>query len=167
MSETMFRRFISIPVKKLDPRARLPQPAHPGDVGFDLYTLDKCYIPSGSTVVIPTGLVLCDFLEPEIQDGRIVSVAFMKIEGRSGLASQGVFPVGGIIDSSYRGEIKVVLHNGSDVCHILDPSRAVAQLVIYKSIAHVDTVHVVRFLESDTVTTTERGDEGLGSTDPK
>lgn len=163
-----FKRFISIPVRKLDPKARLPVPAHEGDVGFDLYALEaSLYLPPWSTTKVHTGLALCDFPAAVEADGRVIGVAFPKIEARSGLASRGVFPVGGIIDPTYRGEIIVLLHNSCDHHHVVDCSRPVAQLVLYTTLSNMTDVHTVKFLEDDQVTPTERGEDGLGSTDTK
>ena len=55
---------------------------------------------------------------------------FMKIEGRSGLASNGIYPIGGVIDSDYRGEIQVILRNSSQTDVALEPGTRIAQLIL-------------------------------------
>ena len=164
----MTHRSTAIFVKKLDPRAVVPTTAWVGDVGFDLYALEDVTLEPNETKVIGTGLALTESPQHLIIGARVVAVPFLKIEGRSGLASKGVFPIGGIVDPTYRGEIKVVLHNGSnkDPC-FLPATKAVAQIVIYYTLANVEEKwSVVKFLEDNNRSDeTPRGVAGFGSTD--
>lgn len=135
--------------KKLSPDAKIPDKAA-GDVGYDLTSIESVHISAHSTLAISTGLQLanafCD-----------VS-SFMKIEGRSGLASRGIFPVGGIIDNSYRGEIKVLLHNSTNDTYEIKSGHRIAQLVCYCM------PNSVRFIEEmSDVSETDRGENGFGS----
>jgi dUTP pyrophosphatase len=89
-------------------------------------------------------------------------VPFFKIEGRSGLASKGIFPVGGIIDPSYRGEICVLLFNSTESSCSFNSGDRVAQLVCYHSLAPLEGSQVT-FEIVDDVVSTDRGDKGFGS----
>ena len=80
-----------------------------------------------------------------------------KIEGRSGLAKQGICPIGGIIDSDYRGEIQMLLLNHSDTAVLVKKGMRVAQLCI---LPHTQTT--LKTVSS--LSTTQRGCRGFGST---
>lgn len=116
------------------------------DAGYDL-TASKGYtVQPGKTVVVPTGLKVA---LPVGHYGQILS--------RSSLAVNGIVTTGGVIDASYRGEIKIILNNNSAKEFHVVPGQRVAQLVIIKLFE--GTVREVQELES-----TERGEQGFGST---
>jgi dUTP pyrophosphatase len=145
---------ISIKFKKLVPEAKLPTKGKPGDAAYDLYCVEKVVLGHGETKQVRTGLVLADMTQEDGPD-----LLFLQIEGRSGIASNGVYPVGGIIDPIYRGEIQVILHNGNlntDVSY--QPGARIAQFVIRR------TPKDVLIEESDAITQTVRGALGFGST---
>lgn len=140
---------ITVSVKRLDPELPLPVYAHAGDAGVDLYAtedrtiqpLERALIGTGIAVAIPEGHA--GFVQP-----------------RSGLAlEQGLSLVNtpGLIDSRYRGEIKVIAIN-LDPANPIRLSRGdrIAQLVI-QPVDHVTLV------ETDELDTTERGERGFGS----
>jgi len=84
----------------------------------------------------------------------------MKVEGRSGLSVKGVFPVGGIIDPTYRGEIGIVLANVSGKDYKIAQGDRIAQLVVYV----VNTSFSLNMVEVDAITPNyERGEQGFGS----
>lgn len=142
---------------KLDPKkpnAKLPQVSRKGDVGFDLRSAVEEVVAPGETKLVSTGVILAN-MPKEIQG----IPAFMKVEGRSGMAMKGVFPVGGIIDPTYRGEIGVILHNSSKDEYKIESGDRVAQLVLYSIFTSDD----VSFAESNTVKKTNRGNRGYGS----
>ena len=119
--------------------------------GADLYAaIEKdLYIYPHGTVMIGTGIAM------EIPDGY-----FGAIFARSGLASkQGLRPANavGVIDSDYRGEVKVALHNDTNDTQIIQAGSRIAQLVIlpYKPV----TFEIVDDLDE-----TDRGEGGFGST---
>lgn len=97
--------MITIEFVKIFEDSKLPTQAKPGDAAFDLTTVEDFTLAPGETKAVSTGLVLANVIAEES--------IFLQIVGRSGLALKGIFPLGGIIDSSYRGEIKVILHNGN------------------------------------------------------
>ena len=111
-------------------------------------------IYSGETVMVGTGLAM------EIPEGY-----FGAIFARSGLASkQGLRPGNcvGVVDSDYRGEIKIALHNDTqnNSSFVLKKGERIAQLVIMPYLP-------VEFEEVDELDTTDRGEGGFGSTGTK
>ena len=143
--------------------AILPR-CYEGDVGFDLHAIEKLGIPPHETAVVRTGWALAE--EPVISGSCIHGNlrTLLKIEGRSGLAMRGVWPVGGIVDPSYRGEIKVVLFNSSGTTHYISPSDRIAQLVWYPVMTGWSKFgRTVKFTEAQQTGETTRGDKGFGS----
>lgn len=149
---------------RVHPNAVLPS-QNDGDVGFDVYAVEDCVIEPRSTSMISIGWKLAD--EPMVT-GACVHGNFrvlMKIEGRSGLASRGLWPVGGILDPSYRGEIIVVMHNSTDKQHYVHAGAKIAQLVLYPVVANwMAYGKVISFKEVENVVQTERNTGGFGST---
>ena len=99
--------------------------------------------------MVPTGLAM------EIPDGY-----FGAIFARSGLASKrGLRPANcvGVVDSDYRGEVMVALHNDGDIPRGILPGERIAQLLI---LPFENAIYV----ESDSLSDTERGSGGFGST---
>ena len=104
--------------KRLHPDAKLPTRANAGDAGFDLSSVEEYHIPAGGRELINTGLSVAI---PEGHYGRIAP--------RSGLAvKSGVSVLGGVVDSSYRGEVKVVLASADAV--FIKAGDRVAQLIL-------------------------------------
>ena len=121
-------------VQRLDPRARLPSRAHPGDAGLDLYALEPAELAPGRRASVRTGIAVA------IPDGFAGLVL-----PRSGLAVRhgiSVVNAPGLIDSGYRGEIQVLLLN-TDLEHgwSLAAGDRIAQLVI-SPVALPETVEV-------------------------
>jgi len=143
---------IKIKVLKLHPKATLPKFQSKQAIGADLYTLDneiEYIIEPHSTVFIPTGLAI------EIPSGY---GGF--IFARSGIATKdGLAPANkvGIIDSDYRGEIIVAIHNHSCESVLVLPSQRIAQLVILPC-------PKIECIEVNSLSATERGDGKFGST---
>lgn len=142
---------LSIKIKKLDKNAIAPTYGTEFSAGADLYVLadGNVVIQPGETVLIHTGLA---FEIPEGYGGFVFA--------RSGLATKkGLAPANkvGVIDSDYRGELMVPLHNSSPVCAEIAPGERVAQLVILPYAA-------ASFIETDDISDTVRGEGGFGST---
>ena len=143
---------MNLPVKKLHPKAILPTYGSAGAAGADLYALpegDPITVNPGETVMIHTGLSMA------IPEGY-VGLNF----ARSGLASkQGLAPANkvGVIDSDYRGELMVALHNHGCTPRTVLPGDRVAQFLIMPVI-------MAQFTEVDCLDETERGAGGFGST---
>ena len=137
-----------IKVKLLSEEAKVPTKSHKSDAGWDLYasgTSQPVYphkrrlISTDISLAIPEGY--CGLIWP-----------------RSGLAvKSGIDVLAGVIDSGYRGEIKVCLFNTSDTVVHIHPGDRIAQLIIQK-------VEDIEFLEAESLDDTDRADGGFGST---
>ena len=143
---------IKVKIKKLRDDAKIPRYATPGSAAADLcYAGDgPVVIEPGETFLVPTGL--------SVSPGRDDVAAF--IYARSGLASKhGVAPANcvGVIDSDYRGEIKVALRNSSAVPFTVNPGDRIAQMALAPVIRAV-------YEETDSLDETDRGGGGFGST---
>lgn len=141
---------MSLRVVRLDERAKLPTRAHDGDAGLDLYALDAAVLEPGERASVGTGIAV---QIPPGQAGLVLP--------RSGLAARhGISLVNapGLIDSGYRGELRVLLLN-TDRRHRfeLGAGARVAQLVLVR--IESPTPVEVQVLESS-----ERGPGGFGST---
>lgn len=142
---------------------KLPKHAD-GDVGFDLYALCDIIIQPMSTALINTGWQLAD--EPIVSGACIHGNlrTMLKIEGRSGLALKGIWPVGGIIDPNYRGEICPILYNSTSSPFVIKAGFRIAQLVWYAVVADWHQYgRTIDIVEVDNVTSSNRGEAGLGS----
>jgi dUTP pyrophosphatase len=142
---------IEVPIKRLDPDLPLPKYAKPGDAGCDLIAAEQITLePGGGRALISTGIAIA------LPEGY---AAF--IQPRSGLAfKHGVTCLNtpGLIDSGYRGELKVLLVNTDpNVPFEVNRGERIAQLVIQK-------VEQAEFAEVDDLSETERGIGGFGST---
>ena len=134
-------------VARISPHAKLPEKAHFGDLGYDLFAAESKSINPGKTVLVSTG----------------IRIAFplgfgAKIFDRSSVATKiNVFVVAGVIDEGYRGEIKIALYNAGTHMHNVFPNDKIAQMVL---------LPVVNFpvVESDEVSikSTTRGEGGFG-----
>lgn len=145
---------MKVNIKKLNDRAVVPSYGSEYAAGADLYacTEGEVVIAPHRTVVIPTGIAL------ELPAGYAGLVY-----ARSGLATKkGLAPANkvGVIDCDYRGEIKVSLHNHSDIPQTVSAGERVAQLVITPYIT-------AEFVVAEELSQTERGSGGFGSTGTK
>lgn len=143
---------IDIKVKKLKENAKLPFHGSEYSAGYDLHACleeNTLTIPAHQTILVPTGLSI------EIPEGY-----FAGIFARSGLASkQGLRPANcvGVIDSDYRGEYMVSLHNDTDEEKTILNGDRIAQLVIIPFLP-------VNFIETkEELSKTDRGEGGFGS----
>ena len=141
--------MIELQVARLRDDAILPSQAYDGDAGLDLAACERVELGPGERGVAGTGLAVAI---PEGWAGLVLP--------RSGLAARhGVTIVNapGLIDSGYRGEVKVILLNTDErEPFVVEPGMRVAQLVLVE-------VASVRLLEVHELTETERGAGGLGS----
>ena len=141
----------NIRVKKLRPNAILPTYGSAEAAGADLYAcLDEAItVEPGQTAWIPTGIAM------EVPKGCAGLVY-----ARSGMAcKRGLAPANkvGVIDSDYRGEITVVLHNHGSTAQTIESGERIAQMVI-------TPVLTPAYEEVDDLTDTGRGQGGFGST---
>lgn len=145
----MTHDLIEVAVHRLREDATLPSQAYEGDAGLDLAACDGVTLGPGERASVGTGIAV------EIPEGYAGFV-----QPRSGLAARhgiGVVNSPGLIDSGYRGEIRVVLLN-TDVREpfSVEPGMRIAQLV-------VAPVAAVRLVEVDELATSDRGARGFGS----
>ena len=141
----------SVRVKLLRPGAKLPTYGSDGAAGADLYAClsESVEIMPGKSVFVPTGVSM------EIPEGFAGL-----IYARSGLAcKRGLAPANkvGVIDSDYRGEFIVVLHNHGDEPQIIQHGERIAQLLITPVVT--PSFQTVQSLDD-----TERASGGFGST---
>lgn len=141
--------MIDVAIRRLRDDAILPIQAYDGDAGLDLSACEGLTLGPGERAVVATGIAV------EIPDGYAGFV-----QPRSGLASRhgiGVVNSPGLIDSGYRGEIRVVLLNTDRTeSFTVEPGMRIAQLV-------VAPVAAVRLVEVDELATSERAARGFGS----
>jgi len=140
---------IDVAVRRLRDDATLPSQAYEGDAGLDLAACDAVTLGPGERAVVPTGIAV------EIPEGYAGFV-----QPRSGLAARhgiGLVNSPGLIDSGYRGEIRVVVVN-TDLREpfTIEPGMRIAQLVIVP-------VPAVRLVEAEQLAVSEREARGFGS----
>lgn len=136
-------------IRRLRDHAVLPRQAYSGDAGLDLSAAERHELGAGERAVVGTGLAV------EIPEGYAGFV-----QPRSGLAADHgitVLNTPGLIDSGYRGEVKIILLNTDrDQAFVVEPGMRIAQLVI-------QAVETVELVEADELATSERGARGHGS----
>jgi dUTP pyrophosphatase len=137
----------TIAVKKLRFDAIIPTRGSKDAAGLDLYAVDYITIPAGGRVLVPTGISI-----------SIPKNTYFRIAPRSGLAyKSGIDVLAGVIDSDYRGEIKVLLINLSkDVFSIARGDR-IAQGIL-------ELIDIPEVIEVESLDDTDRGSGGFGST---
>jgi dUTP pyrophosphatase len=147
---TTTNRKPQVPVHRLDADLPLPAYAHHDDAGADLVCAIDVEIGPGERVVVPTGTAVA---LPEGYAGFV--------HPRSGLAARsgiGIVNAPGTIDAGYRGEIKVILINHDPVTPVrLQRGDRIAQLVVQR-------VEQVEFVPVESLSDSERGEGGHGST---
>lgn len=125
----------------------MPFKAHPTDAGFDLFASQTTIIPARSNALIPLSIAMA------IPDGYCAV-----IKDRSGLAAKSrIYTRAGVIDSAYRGEVKVVVENGTDNNYVVEEEAKIAQMLILP-------VPAFTFKEVDSLVESDRGTGGFGST---
>jgi dUTP pyrophosphatase len=111
-------------VKLLDPAARTPIVAHPGeDLGYDLFALEDIALWARSTVRVRTGIAV-EARHP--QSGEPLGLL---VRDRSSMAARGIATTGGVIDAGYRGEILVLMTNLCDQAVELKAGEKIAQMI--------------------------------------
>ena len=120
-----------------------------GDAGYDLFAVEECRVAPGQRALVETGLHL------EIPQGYVGL-----IKDRSSVAAAGLHTLAGVIDSAYRGEVKILLVNLADEAVYISAGQKIAQLLIVPvsnpAIDYVDSL--------DDLSSTERGAGRFGST---
>ena len=141
--------MIELAFQRLREDAIVPVRAYPGDAGLDLAACERAELGPGERAVVGTGLAVAI---PEGYAGFV--------QPRSGLASRygiSVVNAPGLIDSGYRGEVRVVLLNTDRTePFVVEPGMRIAQLVVLE-VPQLELVETAEFPES------ERGVRGFGS----
>jgi dUTP pyrophosphatase len=140
--------MIDLPIQRLRPEAVVPARAYAGDAGLDLAACERLVLAPGERAMVGTGLAIA------IPDGHAGFV-----QPRSGLAAKhGITIVNtpGLVDSGYRGELKIILLNTGREPFAVEPGMRIAQLVVLP-IPDVAPREVAELPES------ERGARGFGS----
>ncbi|EPQ66122.1 Bgt-1632 [Blumeria graminis f. sp. tritici] len=137
----------SLLIKKLSDHARLPTRGSSGAAGYDMYAAHATSVPARGKVLVATDLAVA---VPPGTYGRIAP--------RSGLAAKHMIDTGaGVIDADYRGEIKILLFNHSEVDFPISEGDRIAQLVLEKIVTP-------EVQEVDNLEESVRGTGGFGST---
>ena len=141
--------MIELPIRRLNADAIVPQRAYTGDAGLDLASCERVELGPGERALVGTGLAVAI---PEGYAGFV--------QPRSGLAARhGLTIVNspGLVDSGYRGELRVVLLNTDRTePFVVEPGMRIAQLVVLP-------IPELELVEVDELPSSERGVRGFGS----
>jgi dUTP pyrophosphatase len=133
-------------VKKLTDEATLPSRANKDDAGLDLYSLEGGVVMPGEGKLFKTGIAI-----------EIEPYFYGQVADRSSMAKKGFKVSGGVIDSSYRGDLGVVLRNISTTPLEVSKGDRIAQLIIIPIVLAIP-------YEVEELSDTARGNGGFGST---
>lgn len=136
-------------IKTLDPTIQLPTWNGTGNAGLDIRSNEYITLEHGKITLVSTGIAT-EFSEEYV----------VLLRDRSGLAVKGLHVLAGVIDSSYRGEWKVVLMNLSDTDYNIVKGERIAQAIIVRR-------EQLEIKETQVLSNTARGDGGFGSTGRK
>ena len=139
----------NLKIQRIHPNAKLPEYAHPGDAGLDLFSVEETVIQPGESKLIGTGIMI---ELPENTEAQI--------RPRSGLALKNQITVlnsPGTIDYGYRGQVGVILINHGTKPFTVESGMKIAQMVIAP-------VMSVKIVDTKDLTETKRGEGGFGST---
>lgn len=136
-----------IHIKRLTKEAKIPTRGSDSAAGMDLYAAESLRIPAGEHRIISTGISVA-----------IPDNTYLRIAPRSGLAAKaGIDVLAGVVDSDYRGEIKVILINLGNATFNVNIDDRIAQAIL-QPVIHPTIV------EKEELITTIRGVNGFGST---
>lgn len=138
--------MVALPVRRLIPSAQLPRYGRPGDAGLDLFASESYTLGAGERRAFGTGIAIA------VPPGYVGLVW-----DRSGLAvGAGVTTLGGVIDATYRGEVKVPLLNTGEQPYAIQVGDRIGQLLI-------QPLPLVEVSEVAALDETPRGPAGFGS----
>jgi dUTP pyrophosphatase len=139
-------------VKLLDPAARAPVVAHPGeDLGYDLFALEAVLLSPRVTVRVRTGIAV------EARHPATGAPLGLLIRDRSSMAARGIATTAGVIDAGYRGEILILMTNLGEAAIELKAGEKIAQMIPIPVLT--GRVETVESLEDSA-----RSEKGFGST---
>jgi dUTP pyrophosphatase len=133
-------------IKKIHVDAIVPFLADPGCAGYDIFSTDDVEIYSNTRKLVPTGI-----------STEFSSNYYLRIAPRSGLSVKGIDIGAGVIDSSYRGEIKVLIINNSESNVYFPKGSKIAQLIM-------ECCQQPEIVVSEILSVTNRNQGGFGST---
>jgi len=137
---------MELKIKKTRRDAKIPQYGHKGDAGLDVFSAVDDVLGKKETKAISAGIKM------EIPEGYVGL-----IWDKSGISLKGIHRLAGVIDSGYRGEVRIVLTNLGENPFVIEKGMKIAQLLI-QPVIDVDVVEVEDLEE------TTRGENGFGST---
>jgi len=137
---------IPVKVKKLNADAKVPVVSTEHAAGFDIYSCEDYELQIGETHAVASGIAM------EVPVGKVLF-----IWDRSGMGFKGIHRFAGVIDSDYRGELKIVLCNHSKAPYKIVKGDRIAQGVI-------QDYYTPEFEEASELSDTTRGTGGFGST---
>ena len=137
---------MELKVKRIHKDAKLPCYGHVGDAGLDLFSVMECVLKGGEVRAISTGIQVA------IPDGYVGLVW-----DKSGISLKNMHRLAGVVDSGYRGEVKVVMSNLSTEAFPIEKGMKIAQMLIQPIVK-------VKVAESEMLDETTRGENGFGST---
>ncbi|MFW6160524.1 MAG: dUTP diphosphatase [Acidobacteriota bacterium] len=137
---------MELKVKRIHPEANIPGYSLPQDAGMDLFSSIDIDIKPREIKAIPTGIQVA------VPAGYVGL-----IWDKSGLSLEGLHRLAGVIDSGYRGEVKVVMVNLGNKVFPIKKGMKIAQML-------VQPISSVKVVEVDRLEETPRGDKGFGST---
>jgi len=139
----------TIKIKRLHEDAKLPNYAHPGDVGMDVYSLEKKTLAPGEHHIFLVGFAM------EFPFGFAAIV-----KDKSGISKSGLHTMGGVYDAGFRGEYNVHLVNLSDKQYTVEKGDKIAQIIMYP-------VEIPTLQEVPELSDSSRGTGCFGSTGKK
>jgi len=135
-----------VKIHLLTKEARIPCRGTSGSAGWDLYASESTTMGPGSRIAIHTGLQL-----------EIPPHLFGMIKSRSSRAMSGEDVIAGVIDSDYRGEVLVCLHNDKNECRVIEQGMKIGQLLLLPR-------PEIEFRVTRDLSSSERDQGGFGST---
>ena len=139
--------MVDVSIQKLIPEMTTPHYAHEGDAGIDLRSAVDYILKAGETYTVPTGIKMA--IPPDY-----VGLVWDK-SGHA--AKNSIHTMAGVVDSSYRGEIKIVMKNLGNNDFEIKKDMKIAQILI-------QPVARANLIEKESLEDTTRGEGGFGST---
>jgi dUTP pyrophosphatase len=135
-------------IKKLHPKAQVPQYQSEQAIGLDLHSVKQVTIPAQGRALVPTGIAI-----------ECPQEHYARIAPRSGLSVKHSIDVGaGVIDPDYRGQVQVLLVNQKNQEYIVKEGERIAQMILEKA-------SQPKITEAQELSETKRDQKGFGSTD--
>ncbi len=135
-----------VKIKKLHPDAKIPSHNNEHAAGFDIYSVEDVILYPNETKAVSTGIAV------EIPEGKV-----LLLWDSSGMGFKGIHRFSGVLDSDYRGEIKVVLHNHTKEPYKIQKGDRIIQAII-------QDYYKAEFQNTNELSETQRGESRFSST---